>query len=77
MDVRDRDLVDAVAARPFGGYAERPALVQGGLSERVAALVALLVTMVVSGILLGSPRDAQDSRGRLTGRAARTAITHR
>ncbi|MFD1720469.1 hypothetical protein [Amnibacterium endophyticum] len=53
MDVRDPRLVASVQARPFDGYAQRAVVPQGSVLQRVVACVALLATMVLSGMLLG------------------------
>lgn len=55
MEVRDQHLLREVTARPFGGYARHDGVVLHPAADRLLACVALLATMVLSGILLGSP----------------------
>ncbi len=54
MPIRDLQLLTATLRTPFTGYA-RPRRQLGPALERPLACVALLSTMVVAGILLGSP----------------------
>jgi len=56
MPVRDLPTLERVQAQPFAGYAIRPRWAFAPDVDRVVACVALLVTMVISGIVLGSPR---------------------
>lgn len=56
MPVRDLPALERVQAQPFAGYAVRPRWALSPDPDRVVACVALLGTMIVSGILLGRPR---------------------
>jgi hypothetical protein len=57
MPVRDAAALEAAELLPFAGYARRrPRPVLSPDTDRVAACVALLATMVISGIALGTPR---------------------
>ncbi|GAA2752692.1 hypothetical protein [Amnibacterium kyonggiense] len=57
MPVRDLSTLERVQAQPFAGYAVRPRWTLSPDPDRVLACVALLGTMIVSGILLGRPRS--------------------
>lgn len=56
MHVRDLPAVERAQAEPFTGYAVHPRWALAPDRGRVAACVLLLGTMVLSGILLGTPR---------------------
>lgn len=56
MHVRDLSALERVQAQPFDGYSVRPRWALSPEPDRVVACVALLGTMIVSGILLGRPR---------------------
>ena len=57
MAVRDARVLEAAAALPFDGYARRSRWVLAPDLERIVGCIVVVVTMVLSGVALGTPRD--------------------